>query len=101
MCLIMTVFAAVAATIVWYFKLNDRKYKMGTLALMYWGASAMWFVDCIFSAADGEKFFNLSLNDAILGLVIIAAGLIVWLICLLFNDPKHIFLQTKERTKNE
>lgn len=96
MCLILTVFAAITATVIWYFKLNDRKYKMGTLALMYWGASIMWFVDGIFAAAEGEGFFDLSVDDALLGLVIIAIGLIAWLVLLLFNDPKHVFLSNKK-----
>lgn len=95
MCLIITVIAAIAATIVWYFKLNERKYKMGALSLMYWGASIMWFVDGIFAAAGGESFFNISADDALLGVVIVICGLIFWLISLLVSDPKNVFLSAK------
>ena len=97
MCLIITAFAAIFSTIVWYFKLNDRKYKMGTLSLMYWGASIMWFVDGIFAVANGEKFFDISIDDAVLGLLIVAIGLIAWIIMLLISDPKNIFSLKKQK----
>lgn len=96
MCLIMTTFAAIIASCVWYFKLSDRKYKLGLLSLMYWGASIMWFVDGIYSVIDGGDFFNLSVDDALLGLVIIAIGLIAWLVLLLINDPKNVFSPAKK-----
>ncbi len=96
MCLILTTFAAIFATIIWYFKANDRKYKVGTLSLMYWGASIMWFVDGIYSVIGGEAFFDLSVDDALLGLVIIAIALIAWLVLLLISDPKNVFLPKKK-----
>ena len=45
MTLLITVFAAVAATLVWYNTTSDM--KLGFLALMYWGASLMWLVDAV------------------------------------------------------
>ena len=45
MTLLITVFAAAVATILWYNSKADR--KLGTLALMYWGASLMWLVDSV------------------------------------------------------
>ena len=39
MCLIITAFAAVITTLIWYFKAHDKSIKVGLLALMYWGAS--------------------------------------------------------------
>lgn len=47
MTLLIAVFAAVITTIIWY--TNDRRsqLKLGTLALMYWGASLMWMVDAV------------------------------------------------------
>lgn len=90
MCLIITTFAAIISTIVWYAKAPDTTYKIGTLALMYWGASLMWLGDAIFSVAGGEGFFDLSLDDALLGIVIVMIGLIGWLIVLLSSDPKGV-----------
>ena len=44
MTLLITVFAAVISTVVWYTRKNDD-LKISMLALMYWGASIMWFID--------------------------------------------------------
>ena len=48
MTLLTAVFAAIAATILWYFKDGKNQLKLGTLSLMYWGASLMWMVDAVF-----------------------------------------------------
>lgn len=71
MCLIITVFAAIITTAVWYISDNARTYNTGMLTLMYWGASLMWTVDGIFRVAEGETFFEVSTDDALLGVVII------------------------------
>ena len=47
MTLLITVFAAVITTIVWYNRKNDEML-LGILVLMYWGASLMWLVVAIF-----------------------------------------------------
>ncbi|MBP5654256.1 MAG: hypothetical protein J6X33_01960 [Clostridiales bacterium] len=91
MTLLITVFAAIAATLAWYFK-NNGKYCLGTLCLMYWGASIMWFVDAIFEYAEaGAEFFEPAgkdmLNDAFLGISVVALGLIIWLVVLIVKDP--------------
>ena len=91
MCLIITAFAAVITTIIWYFKAPERKLKLGLLSLMYWGATLMWTVDGIFCVAAGEPFFDLSANDAMLGAVIVLCGLIAWLVMLISSDPKKVF----------
>lgn len=99
MCLIITAFAAVITTIIWYFKAHDKEIKLGILALMYWGASLMWLVDSFFCIAEGEPFFDLSVDDAILGLVIVLSGLIAWVLILLCNDPKKVLAASFKRTK--
>lgn len=46
MWLVVTSFAAILATALWYFLENDSKScKLGFLSLMLWGASIMIFVD--------------------------------------------------------
>jgi uncharacterized membrane-anchored protein len=91
MCLIITSFAAVVTTIIWYFHPDlGKNTKLGMLALMYWGASLMWTVDGFFCVAEGEGFLDLSLNDALLGIVIVLCGLIVWTISLFLNNPQRI-----------
>lgn len=92
MTLLITVFAAVISTIVWYTrKIDDLKLSM--LVLMYWGASIMWFIDSIFEYAQlHAEFFAPAtedmVNDAYLGFSVVALGLVIWLIRLLIADPK-------------
>ncbi|WP_027869189.1 hypothetical protein [Eubacterium sp. AB3007] len=97
MCLIITTFAAIISTIVWYAKAPDFTYKLGTLALMFWGASLMWLGDAIFCVAEGEGFFDLSVDDALLGIVIVMIGLMGWLVVLLANDPKGVMSRLVSR----
>ena len=92
MTLLITVFAAVTVTILWYNRKNDDM-RLGILCLMYWGASIMWFVDAIFEYIElKEAYFTPELkdmvNDAFLGASVIALGLIIWLVRLLIADPK-------------
>ena len=97
MCLVITAFAAVAATVVWYMIPERSSLKLGMLALMYWGASIMWTVDGFFSVAEGKSFLDLSSDDALLGLVIVLCGLIAWVMQLVIRDPKKIFLLNRKR----
>ncbi len=95
MTLLITVFAAIAATLVWYFNTRRRELKLGALALMFWGASLMWLVDAVFEYAElGAEFFSPAaadmLNDSYLGLCVVALGLTIWLGMLLFSDPKGV-----------
>ena len=91
MTLLITVFAAVAATLVWYNTTNNM--KLGFLSLMYWGASLMWLVDAVAEYIEiGAEYFTPApldmLNDAYLGLSVVALGLVIWLVALLIKDPK-------------
>ena len=92
MTLLLTVFAAVIATAVWYVK-NDKTLLLGVLCWMFWGASIMWLVDAIFEYAElGAEYFTPAaadmLNDAFLGLSVIALALVIWIVILLIKDPK-------------
>ncbi|MCR5721372.1 MAG: hypothetical protein K6G72_03365, partial [Lachnospiraceae bacterium] len=84
MTLLITIFAAVISTVVWYRTAPKSNMKLGTLSLMYWGASIMWFVDAIFEYAElKEEYFTPApadmLNDFFLGLSVVALGLIIWI----------------------
>ena len=92
MTLLRTVFAAVAATVLWYIR-KDDSMRLGILCFMYWGASIMWLVDAIFEYAElKEAYFTPALedmaNDAFLGLSVVALGLVIWLVRLLITDPR-------------
>jgi predicted secreted protein len=95
MTLLTTVFAAIICTVIWYKKEEARTLKVGTLCLMYWGASLMWFIDAIFEYAElgAESFVPAPLdmlNDFYLGLSVVALGLIIWLVILFVRDPKGV-----------
>lgn len=96
MTLLITVVAAIVCTILWYTHAENDTYKLGTLSLMYWGASLMWFMDFVFEYAELKaEYFNQApadiLNDALLGITVVAIGLIAWIIILLCKDPKGVF----------
>ena len=95
MTLLITVFAALISSIIWYKNEEARNLKVGTLSLMYWGASLMWLIDAVFEYAElgAESFVPAPLdmlNDLYLGLSVVALGLIIWLIILLVRDPKGV-----------
>ena len=96
MTLLLTVIAAIIATVIWYTNEQRDTYKLGTLSLIYWGASLMWLMDFVFEYAElkadyfVQEFADI-LNDSLLGLAVIALGLIAWLVILLIKDPKGVF----------
>lgn len=92
MTLLITVFAAVITTAIWY-KKSDEKMLLGPLCWMFWGASIMWLVDAIFEYAELKAaYFTPApedmLNDAFLGLSVVALALVIWVVILLIKDPR-------------
>ena len=92
MTLLLTVFAAAITTAIWY-KKADEKMMLGALCCMFWGASIMWLADAIFEYAElGAEYFTPALedmiNDAFLGLSVIALALVIWIVILLIKDPR-------------
>ena len=93
MTLLVTVFAAVVSTVVWYKNAPKNEMLVGVLCWLYWGASLMWLVDAVFEFVElGAEYFTPApaelLNDLFLGLSVVALGLVIWLIVLLIKDPK-------------
>ena len=94
MTLLLTVFAAVIATVVWYTK-NKPSLHLGVLCLMFWGASLMWLVDAVVEYIElGAAYFQPAaadmLNDAYLGLSVIALALVIWVVILLWKDTDGV-----------
>ena len=92
MTLLITVFAAIITTVKWYNRKDDTM-QLGMLCFMFWGASLMWLGDAIFEFIELKAaYFTPApadiLNDAFLGLSVIALALIIWLVRLLITDPK-------------
>ncbi|MBQ7669146.1 MAG: hypothetical protein IJS45_00315 [Clostridia bacterium] len=95
MTLLVTVFAAIACTVIWYKTAPKSEMKVGILCFMFWGASLMWLIDAIFEYAElGAEYFSPApadmLNDLFLGLSVIALALIIWLVIVLIKDPKGV-----------
>ncbi len=96
MTLLITIIAAVIATIIWYTNEQRDVYKLGTLSLIYWGASLMWLMDFVFEYAELKADYFIQefadiLNDSLLGLAVVALGLVAWILILLIKDPKGVF----------
>ena len=94
MTLLITVFAAIIATVKWYTRKDDTM-QLGMLVFMFWGASLMWLGDAIFGyIEDGADFFAPPaadmLNDAYLGFSVVALALVIWIVRLLVKDPKGV-----------
>lgn len=95
MTLLVTVFAAVVSTIVWYQRAQNDTMKISTLCFLYWGASLMWLADAVFEYAElHAEYFTPApvdmLNDFYLGLCVVALGLVIWLVKLLIQDPQGV-----------
>ena len=104
MTLLLTVFAAVAVTIIWYSSEKARALKIGVLCYMFWGASLMWLVDAAAEYLEaGAAYFEPEvsdmLNDAFLGVSVIALALVVWVIILLVKDPKGLIGKRSQTKK--
>ncbi len=95
MTLLLTVLAAVSTTAIWYSSEKARELRVGMLVFMFWGASLMWLVDAVveFIEIRAEYFTPAAedmLNDAFLGISVIALALVIWIVALLIKDPKRV-----------
>jgi hypothetical protein len=95
MTLLVTVFAAVISTVVWYRNAPNNELRLGILCWLFWGASLMWLVDAVFEYVELKAaYFTPALedmaNDLYLGLSVVALGLVIWLVALLVKDPKGV-----------
>ena len=93
MTLLITVFAAIVWTIVWYSSEKARELKISLLCWMFWGASLMWLGDAIFEYAEiKSEYFSPApadmINDGFLGLSVIALAMVIWVAYILIKDPK-------------
>ena len=104
MTLLITVFAAIIATVKWYTRKDDTM-QLGMLVFMFWGASLMWLGDAVFGYAEEHaEFFNPApldmLNDAYLGMSVVALALVIWVARLLITDPKGVVRKSMIRSAN-
>ena len=52
MTLLVSVFAAIICTVIWYRNAPKDEMRVSILCWMFWGASLMWLVDAIFEFAE-------------------------------------------------
>lgn len=95
MTLLVSVFAAVISTAVWYKTAPKSEMMIGVLCWIYWGASLMWLVDAAAEYLElGAEYFTPDpadmLNDLFLGLTVVALGMVIWIVILLIKDPKGV-----------
>jgi hypothetical protein len=95
MTLLITIFAAVISTVLWYRSAPNDTLKFSTLCYLYWGASLMWLVDAVAEYLElRAEFFTPSgadmINDAFLGISAVVLGLVFWVVTLLIRDPNGV-----------
>ena len=95
MTLLVSVFAAVVCTVLWYRSAPENEMRLDVLCWLFWGSSLMWFVDALFEYAElkAEYFAPAPadmLNDLFLGLSVVALAMVVWVVYLLLKDPRNV-----------
>lgn len=90
MCLIMTIITACILSSIFIMQHNKGTVKksLATTLLMFWAAAIMWCVDSITCVTQGEPFFDISKEDSILGVIVVAIGLAVFAILSLLEKRK-------------
>lgn len=85
MCWIITIVAAIVVTWLWWRRPALRASRLRVLVLTYWGAGLMWSVDVAARVRAGDAPLDLSWGDALLGVVVVAAGLVAWALIVRFG----------------
>ncbi len=101
MCLIITVFMAAVFSVLFIvskktdctekshgFALRKFSQPVFTTMLAFWAAAIMWSVDGIANVAGGEPFFDLSKDDALLGVIVALCGIALFAVLSLRNARK-------------
>ncbi len=93
MCLIITIISAGAFTLAYLLNKKDGKENKSVFLtmLMFWAASLMWSMDGVASVLEGEGFFDLSIEDTILGTIIAFSGLLVFIVHSLWQKRKRVY----------
>ncbi|MFZ2975884.1 MAG: hypothetical protein WA055_04655 [Candidatus Moraniibacteriota bacterium] len=93
MWLITTLLSAIVATLLGYFL--KKKYKLGFLSLMLWGATIMILVDHLLGYEGGQfletKTDGLVQNGILLGILMLIPVFAIWFIAILIPKLKNNF----------
>jgi uncharacterized membrane protein len=90
MWLIIALVAAAVTTALYYISL--KRYRLGTLSLMFWGLTFMILIDHVLGY-EGGPFFEMQTDGLIgsgivLGLLMLIPVIAIWLAIMVFNRPK-------------
>jgi len=100
MWLVILAFAATISTALWYSKAENDEYMFKFLSVMLWGATIMILVDHVMGFfMEGGEFFEITIDAAVLGVVLLIAALTVWEIVLLLKDPRGVLYKKQAKSK--
>ena len=90
MWLITTILSAIGATAVWF--VAPKKFKLGLLCMMLWGASVMILTDHVFGYEGGE-FIEMTTegmitNGTVLGIAMLIPIFLIWEIYVIISLKK-------------
>lgn len=101
MCLIITVLMAAVFSVLFIVSKRNasaekshgsalRKFSqpLFTTMLAFWAAAIMWSVDGIANVASDEPFFDLTKEDALLGMIVVLCGLALFAVLAIRNIRK-------------
>jgi len=123
--LVLTLIATVAVFFLWYILgRKHKKFHLEILLIMLGAASIMWMVDgfaglfgperkflgvepYVFEAGafreatadEMVEFFYAGMNDIALGLMVIAAALVIYAVIVIIIDPLNLYRKKKEENK--
>ena len=90
MWLVVLSLVATLVTAIWYAKDEKGELKLSFLSLLLWGTTIMVLVDHVMGyLTEGGEFFELTVEAALLSVVLVIVSLIVWEVVLIFKDPKR------------
>ena len=95
MCLILSALAAAFFFVLGRVKKDGSSARKASLAFA--AASLMWCVDGVSSALAGEGFFDLSAGDFVLGLIVLAAGSVFYVLLEVFAKADDGFASKPHR----
>ncbi|WMI79983.1 hypothetical protein [Anaerotignum sp. MB30-C6] len=91
---IITALAAIVTTVFCY-NMQD-KHRLSILCFIYWGATLMWLVDHVLAFfIEGGELFEMTLDAALLGCLVVLSGFFVWGIILFLKNIKRSHLKTE------
>jgi len=82
--LVVLALASIVATIMW--RTYKGRYRLDKLALILWAATIMFTVDKAYAhIVEGEEFLSLDSESLLLGIVLVASAMVLWVLAIVFS----------------